>query len=120
MLLLGCIFMLLVLLMHAKSFCKKQIEFKTALITSFKLLLKLSFYKHEFFNQSFPIITIFFIIIFLVTIFFNYYNPFQSSQSLSIIIIFFIRIVFITIFLNLFTTCDTIFMKISQRINSII
>ena len=39
--LLGCIFVLLVLFVHVKSFRKKNNkEFKTALITSFVLLLK--------------------------------------------------------------------------------
>ena len=44
-LLLGCVFVLLVLLallMRAKSFRKKEIEFKTALMTSFTSLLSLS------------------------------------------------------------------------------
>ena len=50
----------------------------------------------------------------LITIFFDHYNPFQLSQSFSIITIF-----FITIFFSLFTVCDTIFMKISERVNSI-
>ena len=80
----------------AKTFCKK--EFKTALMNASILLLSLSSYKHEFFkSQSFSIITIFF----------------QLSQSFSIITIFFNFFFFIT-------TCDTIFMKISQRTNSII
>ena len=50
-LLLGCVFVLLVLFVPAKSFCenKKKKEFKTALITSFTLLLNLSYYKHELF-----------------------------------------------------------------------
>ena len=39
-LLLGCVFVLLVLLVLAKSFRKKNKEFKTALITSFTLLLR--------------------------------------------------------------------------------
>ena len=60
----------LVLLVRGKSFCKKKKnnnkEFKTALITSFTLLLKLSYYKYKFFNH----------------------NPFQLSQSVSIITIF--------------------------------
>ena len=56
----------------AKSFRKK--EFKTALITSFILLLNLSYYKHEFF---------------LIAIFFNYHNLFQLPESFSIITIFF-------------------------------
>ena len=43
----------------------------------------------------------------IITIFFNYHN-------------LFITIFFITIFFNLLTACDTIFIKISQRINSII
>ena len=91
-------------------FVKKIKRFKTALMTSFTLLLNLSYYKHEFLNhipfqlsQSFSIITIFF----------NHHNLFQLSQSFSIITIFFNFFFFIT-------TCDTIFMKISQRTNSII
>ena len=51
---------LLVLLVCVKSFRKKNKEFKTALITSFILLLN-----------------------------FNYHNPFQSLKSFSIITIFF-------------------------------
>ena len=90
--LLGCVLVLLVLFVLAKSFCKK--EFKTASITSFILLLNLSYYKHEFFNhynlfqslQSFSIITIFF----------NYHNLFQSLQSFLIIAI----VLIITIFFN--------------------
>ena len=129
---------LLVLFVRVKSFRKKNKiiknkKFKTALITSFILLLNLSYYKHEFFNhynlfqlsQSFSIITILF----------NYYDLFQLSQSFSIVTIFSIIIIFfnyhnlfqlsqsfstITIFFNLFTACDTVFMKISQRTNSII
>ena len=103
---------------------KKKKEFKTDLISSFTLLLKFILIKAWFFlitifinhrnlfpsSQSFSIITIFF----------NYYNLFQLSQSFSIITIFFITMFFITIFFNLFTTCDTIFMKISQCTNSII
>ena len=63
-------------------------------------------------------ITIFFSLsqsFFIVTIFFNYHNLFQLSQSFlsqSLLII--------TIFLNLFTACNTIFMKISQRMNFIV
>ena len=96
-LLLGCVFVLfvlvallvhLVLLARAKSFRKKIIKgLKLPLITSFILLLNLSYYKHEFFNhynlfqslQSFSIIAVFF----------NYHNLFQLSQSFSIITIFF-------------------------------
>ena len=77
---------LLVLLVRANFFLKKK-RFKTALITSFTLLLNLSYYKDEFFNhynlfqlsrpfqlsQSFSIITTFF----------NYHNLFQSSLSES-------------------------------------
>ena len=59
---------LFVLFMRAKSFCKKNKEFKTALITSFILLLNSSYCKHEFFKH---------------------YNFFQSLQSFSIITIFF-------------------------------
>ena len=107
-----------------KLFVKKRKEFKTDLISSFTLPLKFILIKAWFFlitifinhhnpfasSQSFSIITIFF----------NYYNLFQLSQSFSIITIFFITMFFITIFFNLFTTCDTIIMKISQRTNSII
>ena len=73
-------------------------------------------------SQSFSIITIFFnhhnLLYYnpfqlsqsfsVITIFFKYHNIFQSSQYSSIITIFFI------------TTCDAIFMKISQSINYII
>ena len=60
---------LLVLLVRAKSFRKKKNkEFKTdefkTLITSFILLLNLSYYKH---------------------VFFNHYDLFQSLQSFAII-----------------------------------
>ena len=65
---------LLVLFVRAKCFRKKKIKkFKTALITSFILLLNFQL------SQSFSIIKIFF----------NYYNLFQLSQSFSIIMIFF-------------------------------
>ena len=47
---------------------KKNKKFKISLITSFILLLNLSYYKHEFFNH---------------------YNLFQSLKSFSIITIFF-------------------------------
>ena len=46
---------------------------------------------------------------FFFAIFFNHHNLFQLSQLFLII----------TIFLNFFTACNTIFMKISQHINSI-
>ena len=80
-------FVLLVLLVRAKSFCKKKKGFKTALITSFILLLNLSYYKHEFFNHYnlFQSLHSFWI----TTIFFNYHNPFQLWQTFSIITIFF-------------------------------
>ena len=100
-----CFLCFLVLLVQVKSFCKKSKEFKTALMTSFTLLLNLSYYKHEFLNhnpfqlsQSFSIITIFFNhhnlfqlsqSFSIITIFFNHYNLFQSLQSFSIITIFF-------------------------------
>ena len=105
-LLLGCVFVLLCCLWVWNLFVKKEKKkkFKTALITSFTFLLNLPYYKQEFFlSQSFSIITIFF----------NYHN----------LLYLFYHFVFsnlFTIFLNLFTTCDTIFMKISQRMNSII
>ena len=111
----------------------KSKEFKTALITSFTLLLKIylitsrNLFSHNLFqlSQSFSIIKVFLIIIFLITIFFNHHNLFQSSQSFFNYHNLFqssqsFSIFFIRIFFNLFTTCDTIFMKISQRINSII
>ena len=117
----------------AKSFRKKKNQFKTALITSFTLLLKIylitsrNLFSHNLFqlSQSFSIIKVFLIIIFLITIFFNHHNLFQSSQSFFNYHNLFqssqsFSIFFIRIFFNLFTTCDTIFMKISQRINSII
>ena len=71
---------------RAKSFRKK---FKTALITSFILLLNSSYYKHEFFNHYSLFITNFFkshnffqLSQFFShrTIFFNYHNFFQLSQ----------------------------------------
>ena len=46
----------------------------------------------------------------ITTIFFNQHNIFQSPQYFSIIIIFF----------NFFAVCNTIFMEINKRINSII
>ena len=67
-------------------------EFKTVLTTSFLLLLNFQL------SQPFSIITILF----------NYHNPFKLSKSFSVI----------TIFFNIFTTCDTILMKINQRTNS--
>ena len=58
-------------------FVKKHKEFKTALLTSFTLLLKLSYYKQEFF------ITIFFNYqsFSIITIFFNYHNLFWSLYN---------------------------------------
>ena len=94
---------------------KNNKKFKTILMTSFILLLNSSYYKREFFSHC----------NLLISIFFNYHNLFQLSQFFSLIAIFSI----ITIFFNysnffnyliIFTTCDTIFMKISQRTNSII
>ena len=74
-LLFGCVFVLLVLLVRSKSFCKKikNKKFKTALITSFILLLNFQS------SQSFLIITILF----------NHHSLFQSLQFFSIIAIFF-------------------------------
>ena len=75
-LLFGCVFVLV----RMKSFCKKIKRFKTALMTSFTLLLNLSCYKYKFlYLQVFSIITILL----------NHQNLFQSS-----------------IFLNLSTTCE--------------
>ena len=84
-------FVLFVLFVRVKSFCKKNKKFKTALITSFTLLLNSSYYKHEYFS--------------IITIFFSYHNLFQLSQSFSVITIFFItifliKVFFITIFFN--------------------
>ena len=114
----------LVLLVRAKSFCKKKKKkFKTSLITSFILLLNLSYCKYEFsIITIFSVITIFFNYNNFLNYnnFFNYHSCFQLSQCFSIITISFIRTFFITIFFNLFSTCDTIFMEISQGTNSII
>ena len=145
---------------RVKLFCKKNS--KIGLITSITLLLKffllqawiflIFFNHHNIFEwlQYFQIITILFnyynpfqsynifqslqsfLIITIpsnhhnifewlqyfqiITILFNYYNSFQSyniSQSLQSFSI-------TTIFFNLFTTCDTIFMKVAQSITSII
>ena len=60
-------------LVRAKSFCKRNKEFKTALITSFILLLNFGL------SHSFSIITTLF----------NHYNPYQLSQSFLFIITFF-------------------------------
>ena len=94
-------------------------KFKTDLMTSFILLLNLSYHKHYFFqlSQFFWIITIFFNYdnLFNYYYFFNNHDLFQLWQSFSIITVFSI----ITIFL-IITTCDTIFVKITQSINSII
>ena len=90
----------LVLLVRATSFHKKNKKFKTALITSFILLLNSPHRKYRFFqsSQSFSMVTILFNYhsIFqlsqsfsMITIFFNYHNPFQSPQSFSIITILF-------------------------------
>ena len=100
-----CFLYFLCFLCLQNLFVKINKKFKIALMTSFTLLPDSSDYQHNFFfflrsfflSQSFSIITIFFITIF-ITILFNLF----------------------TIFLNLFTTCDTIFMKISQRMNFII
>ena len=86
-------------------------KFKIALITSFILLLNFTSLQAWTF-----LITIFFSyhnFFSIITIFFYYHNFFQLSQFFSIITTFFIRIYFITTFFNLFTTCDTIFLKIS-------
>ena len=92
------------LLLRVKTYHEKtnNRKFKTVLITSFILLLNMSYHKA---------------LLFLIIInFFNYHNffnnpsLFQLSWSFSII----------KIFCNLFTTCDTIFVKKTQSINSII
>ena len=79
-------FVLLVILVHlvrAKSFCKKNKEFKTTLITSFTLLLKLQACNTSmnFFNQNLVQLSQPFSII---TIVFNHHDLFQLSQSFSI------------------------------------
>ena len=75
-----CLLVLLVLLVRAKSFHKKNKGIKTALITSFILLLKFILLQAwTFLSQSFS----------MITVFFNYHNLFQLSQSFSITIIFF-------------------------------
>ena len=119
MLLLGCVFMFLVLfgaflcfLVRVKSFRKKKInkKLKTVLMTSCILLLNFSYYKREFFNHYNLFITIFSLQSFsIMTVFFNY-NIFFLVITIFQLLQFF----------NLFTTCDTTFMKISQRTNSII
>ena len=63
-----CVFS--VIFLCVKCFRKKNKKFKTALITSFILLLNSSYYKHEFFNHY----NLF------IIIFFNYHNLFQLSQ----------------------------------------
>ena len=95
-----------------------------------------------FFNyhNPFSITTIFFITIFFITVVFNYYKLFQLSHNLfyhypfchnlyqlsqsffNIFTIFLMTIFFnlVTTYLNLFTACNSIFMKISQPMNSII
>ena len=72
---------LLVLFVRAKSFRKKKIKkFKTALITSFILLLNFQLLQSFFqLSQSFSIITILFSII---TIFSNYHNLFFNYHNL--------------------------------------
>ena len=87
---------LVLLVCREKSFCKKNKEFKIALIISFTLLLKFILIQDR---------------IFLITIFFNYHNLSQSSQSLSqsfsIITIFFIIIFLITFFFEATTLCHS-------------
>ena len=73
-----------------------------------------SFLIYDHLWVSFPFMRIFFNLFFFITICFNYHNLFQLSQS------FFNPFFFITTFLNLLTACNTIFMKISQRMNFII
>ena len=111
---------------RVRSFHKKNNKkFKIALITSFILLLNFQL------SRSFSIITIFFNyynlfqlsqFFSIITIVFNYYSLFQLSQFFSIITIFFNyhNHFQLQYFLSIITTCDTIFMKISQRTISII
>ena len=114
-------------------------------MTSFILLLNSSYYKHEFFDHCNLFITMVFSYHNLFQLsqtfhysFFNYDNfltitIFQLLQVFSIITIFQLLQFFncynffsyhqffqLLQFFNLFTTCDIIFMKISQSINSII
>ena len=86
-LLFGCVLCFWCFCCVQNLFVKKNKGFKTALITSFILLLNLSCYKHEFFNNYnlFQSLHSFWI----TTIFFNYHNPFQLWQTFSIITIFF-------------------------------
>ena len=86
-------------------FVRKNKEFKTALITSFILLLNFIPLRAWIFESQYFLI---------IKILFNYHHLFQLSWSFLIITIFFITIFFITIFSNLFRTCDTIFMKIHK------
>ena len=88
-----CLVASLCFLCMLNLFVKKIKRFKTALITSFTLLLNSSYYKHEIFNLNFFQLSQSFSII---TIFFNYHNLFESlynlfelSQTFSIIKIFF-------------------------------
>ena len=81
-----CLVFFLCFFVLVKSYHKKNKKFKTDLITSFILLLNLSYHNLFQLSQSFSIITIFF----------NYHNLFQSLQSFfqslqsfSIITIFF-------------------------------
>ena len=52
MLLLGCVFVLLVLLVRAKSFCKKNKEFKTSLVIKTVLAFLFSFLQKDFTNTK--------------------------------------------------------------------
>ena len=95
-----------------KVFSQKKTnkKLKTVLMTSCILLLNFSYYKREFFNHYNLFITIFSLQSFsIMTVFFNY-NIFFLVITIFQLLQFF----------NLFTICDTTFMKISQRTNSII
>ena len=104
---------------------KKKKKFKTALMTSFTVLLKFILLQAWIFW-----ITIFFNyhdLFSIITTFFNYHVLFQLLQSFSIIMAFFqlsrsslLQSFLSKSFFNLFTTCSTICMKISQRTNTII
>ena len=85
------LFMLLVLLVRAKSFRKKNNKgFKMSLITSFIIIDKFAIVHNYYILHNLIYITIIASMNFLIiTIFFNHYNLFQLLQSFSIITILF-------------------------------
>ena len=120
-----CFFCFLCFWCVRNIFVKKKKKFKTALMTSFTVLLKFILLQAWIFW-----ITIFFNyhdLFSIITTFFNYHVLFQLLQSFSIIMAFFqlsrsslLQSFLSKSFFNLFTTCSTICMKISQRTNTII